>query len=300
MRNFVTKISTIITGLLIPLALPMAAFAVSTVTVTPDNPDDWSTTDSTTAGGVFNYSTEFGAPQSLGQGSLVLTTRDASSKIQYFHPANNISLSNLNISYYTYRPAGSTATPGQVAALNLVIDYNGNASGGFDTLVFEPIYQNDQTVQTDTWQNWNAGGSGIWWSTRTIPGVCQSSCYVTLATIAAANPDAVVQAFGFNQGSGNANLTSAVDGLTFNNWQYDFEPYVVANSKNDCKNNGFSNVRDSHGNAFKNQGACVSWVEHNANGNGQGNQGQVQGANTTNSTNNTSNGSSNAQNTGSY
>lgn len=34
-------------------------------------------------------------------------------------------------------------------------------------------------------------------------------------------------------------------------------------NKDACKNGGWANFVDDHGNAFKNQGQCVAWVEHN-------------------------------------
>src|SRR3712207_6864205 len=46
-----------------------------------------------------------------------------------------------DIAYNTYRTAGSAQ---QVAALNLQVDYNGAAAGGFTTLVFEPVYNTNQ------------------------------------------------------------------------------------------------------------------------------------------------------------
>lgn len=297
MRRFIAKIATIAAGLMIPLALPLSALAATTVTVTPDNQDDWATTSDTANGGTVNYSSMFGAPADMGIGSLVFSTPQSNSKVQYFHPANNISLNNLAVSYYTYRSSLSQATAGQVAALNLVIDYNGSDPGGFDTLVFEPIYQSGGAagVQEDQWQKWDASGTGVWWSTRAIPNtnICASSCYMSMNDIATALPNAVVQAFGINQGSGNAGLLSGVDGVMFNGWQYDFEPYLVVNNTNQCKNNGYKDVRDQQGNSFKNQGQCVSWVQHNVNGNGNGNQnnqGQTQGASTTNNQSNTQTG----------
>jgi hypothetical protein len=35
-----------------------------------------------------------------------------------------------------------------------------------------------------------------------------------------------------------------------------------------CKNEGWMNVTDTNGGSFKNQGDCVSWVQHNVNGHG--------------------------------
>jgi hypothetical protein len=46
-------------------------------------------------------------------------------------------------------------------------------------------------------------------------------------------------------------------------------PTNTPHSKADCKNGGWKHHTDAHGHAFKNQGQCVSWVEHNVNHHGK-------------------------------
>lgn len=164
----------------------------------------------------------------LGCGSFQLTTVTGSEKVQLFNFDHiGKTLGSINaISYSTYRTAA--ANPAQVAALNLVIDYNGAAPGGFTTLVFEPIYNFDQGAIADNiWQNWDAmnGGNAVWWSTKDIPGVCAFNCFVKWSDILAANPNAtILGGIGINQGSGNPGLVSAVDAFRFDNTIYNFEP----------------------------------------------------------------------------
>jgi hypothetical protein len=168
--------------------------------------------------------------------------------------------------YSTYRTAG--ATPDQVPSINLQVDVNGEAQGGFTTLVFEPVYNTSQgNVQDGVWQNWDAynGGNALWWSTRAIPGVCASSCFVPWNIIVAENPDAVIiGGFGINQGSGNPALTAASDALTlgYNDEciTYNFEPYRVARTKEDCKLGSWQSVKRADGTSFKNQGQCIQYV----------------------------------------
>jgi hypothetical protein len=134
-------------------------------------------------------------------------------------------LSDLtNIGYSTYRKSPVTDA-NQIAAINLLIDYNGATTDGFDTLVFEPVYQPGgvSAINNDKWQNWDAGGDAIWWSTHDINGTCASTCYSSLANIKANNPDAIVLGYIINQGSGNPSLTTGVDAFTFNDTTYDFE-----------------------------------------------------------------------------
>ena len=85
------------------------------------------------------------------------------------------------------------------------------------------------------------------------------------------NPDAViVGGFGVNQGSGNPALTTAVDNLSLGYGEgagavcvtYDFEPYRVATSKDDCKDGGFQTAKRADGSPFKNQGQCVRYVNN--------------------------------------
>lgn len=46
--------------------------------------------------------------------------------------------------------------------------------------------------------------------------------------------------------------------LNGNATTYDFEPFVVATDKNQCKNGGWKTLVDANGNPFKNQGQCVA------------------------------------------
>ncbi len=170
-----------------------------------------------------------------GCGSLQLNTPGSADKAYLFNydyegtPLSAI----MALSYATYQSAG---TANQAAAINLMIDYNGPATGGEAVLVFEPVYNTAQgTVTANTWQNWDAfnGGNAVWWSAQAINGVCAFNCFVTWNQIVAANPDAVIMGgFGVNQGSGNPGLISAVDALTIsttggNTYNFEGVPCIV-------------------------------------------------------------------------
>ena len=101
--------------------------------------------------------------------------------------------------------------------------------------------------------------------TRAIPGVCASSCFVSWNAILASNPDAtILGGFGVNQGSGNLGLTTAVDKLTIGNAGsavvYDFEQFKVPTDRRQCFDGGWMGLTDAEGNAFRNQGQCVAYV----------------------------------------
>jgi hypothetical protein len=206
----------------------------------------------------------------LGAGSLALRTPSPTDKVSLFNyeHVGTLLASIDTIGYSTYRDPASTATVNQVPSINIQIDYNGAAPGGFSTLVFEPIYNPDQgPIVPGEWQTWDAydGGQAIWWSTRLMPGVCPFDCFVTRETIVANNPDAVIiGGFGVNQGSGNGGLIAATDALTLgyggNCTTYDFDAFRVATTKDQCKDGGWRDVRRADGSAFTNQGDCIQYV----------------------------------------
>lgn len=205
----------------------------------------------------------------LGVGSFEMRTAlptDKGTLFNFDHVGTRLADINA-ISYATYRDATSTATAGQLPSINIQVDANGAAPGGFTTLVFEPIYNPTQgAVQNGVWQAWNAF-NGIWWSTRPINGVCAVTCYVTWHDIVTANPDAtILGGFGVNQGSGNGGLFAASDALTLGvggtSWTYNFEPFRTPASKDDCKKGGWQNLATSAGTPFRNQGQCVSYFNH--------------------------------------
>ena len=203
----------------------------------------------------------------IGAGSLELTTPTGADKVYLFnYDQVGTTLNAVDaIGYSTYRTAGAGQ---QVAALNIEVDVNGAAPGGYTVLVFEPVYNTDQgAVISGAWQTWDAynGGNAIWWSSNPIPGAPNRDTFVSWSTIIANNPAAVIAGgFGVNQGSGNPGLVSAVDALTFgangNSVTYDFEVLLSPTTKDECKKGGWQTFNDP---TFKNQGDCVSWVNQN-------------------------------------
>jgi hypothetical protein len=261
-RNFLVMFFVVA----IMAAFSQTAMAQTTVVVTPDDvtrqAEDTLPTDSWvlyTRAGTPTSAAMFrqgpGTPPS-GIGSIQFTTTTGSEKVFLFNfDQVEKTLAGIDaMSYETYRTAGNLQ---QVTALNMVIDFNGpNVAGGFSTLVFEPVYNTTQgAVMSDIWQEWDAynDGQAIWWSTRALDGgICASSCYVTWDQIVDANPNATIKGgFGFNQGSGNTGLTSAVDSLVFgyngSSVLYDFEPYLVATTKASCKGDGWTKLRRADG-----------------------------------------------------
>ncbi len=213
--------------------------------------------------------TRVGPAGASGVGSYEIVTPAGADKATLFNFDHvGTPLADIDkIGYSTYRTAGSAQ---QVAALNIQVDINGDAPGGFTTLVFEPVYNTAQgAVVSGQWQTWDAyaNGTAVWWSSNPINVAPNRDTFVTWQAIVQNNPDAViVGGFGVNQGSGNPALTTAVDSLSVGYggscFTYDFEPYRVAESKDDCKDGGFQKVKTKGGAGFKNQGQCVQYVNN--------------------------------------
>lgn len=261
LKNKVAIALASIASFMLAFAAPAAA---ATITVGDLNADGWSKFQRDS--GTIELSEDFGAPEGFGNSSVRIDTPLSNDKAYVGRPAEEGGLlSDLtNISYYTYRDSSSTAVAGQAPALNVSVDVNGQAEGGFTTLVFEPIYQTGGAgaVQSDVWQLWDAGDTTKWWSTNPISGAPNRDTFVTLESIKAANPDAVILGYAINQGGGNAGLIGASDGLTINDTTYDFELANYVEGKDDCKNGGWE-AGLADGTKFKNQGDCVSHFASN-------------------------------------
>ncbi|HVM17571.1 MAG TPA: hypothetical protein VM290_08335 [Gaiellaceae bacterium] len=242
------------------VALAITGVAAAATIVVTENSSSWHPLD-TRPGGSVRFTEDHGAPPGLGSGSLELRT-DASTaaKADYFTLAHaGTPLAGVTtLSYWTYQvptPQPPIAAP----SFQLQIDVNGDATGGFTTLVYEPYWNG--TVAPATWQQWDVD-AGRFWSSRTVAdGTCVLAAgaggppFYTLEQVQAMCPDAVVLGIGVNVGSFNPGWTVAADGVTFNDTTYDFEVARRPRSKQDCKNGGWATFNDP---AYRNQGDCVS------------------------------------------
>lgn len=248
-----------------------------TIVVTPTNTQGWST-DDTRPGGAVSFVLDSSAPS--GVGALRLTTdATTTAKAQYMHAAS-IPLGDVTeLSYYTRQISASFA--GGDPSYQLPVCLGGfvaptptNPTGcvGFTTFVYEP-YENPGLgtpgfgVVPNIWQQWDVD-AGQFWSSRTATGggACNVVAggggppFYNLAGLKAACPNAIVAGFGVNIGSNNPSYNVYTDLVNFNGTSYDFEPYEVATSKDQCKNGGFALVKRADGSAFKNQGDCIQYV----------------------------------------
>jgi hypothetical protein len=269
MRKLLAAIVMVV-GLMAFPALGGFAASSTTVTVVPsDVGTSWFSGPpaDTRPGGAVSFVSGPATPP-LGVGSLQMTTADGSAKAQLFNydyigtPLADIT----SLSYSDYRSSSSTTSTVQRVSLNIEVDFVGDGTS-YTTLVFEPDYQTGGVgaLVSDTWQTWDAinEGTGIWWSSKDIPGVCNHNCFVSWSTILASNPNAkIVGGLGFNIGSGwsgqfSGNGDALEVGVSGNTTTYDFEPALTPVSKDQCKNGGWQQFNSPF---FKNQGDCIQFV----------------------------------------
>src|SRR6476620_5143069 len=239
---------TFATTLVALIAIGTVVTAMSSVVVvTPTNPQGWSTED-TRPGGAVNFVVDSSAPS--GVGALQLTTdATTTAKAQFLHAAETPLAGVTELSYYTKQNSGPAIAAPSYQVIALL-----NGGSGFTTLVFEP-YQNLQLgpVIPNVWQSWDVD-SGFFWSTRTV--TCSNGTIIgtpggpanyTLAQISAACPNAMVIGYGVNIGSNNPLYDVETDLLNFNGTTDDFEPFLVARNKDQCKDGGWqTSFRANH------------------------------------------------------
>ncbi|HVG34783.1 MAG TPA: hypothetical protein VM911_17065 [Pyrinomonadaceae bacterium] len=259
------------------MTLAFVAMAATTIVVTPTNQQGWTTAD-TRPGGEVNFVLDSTAPSGIG--ALQLTTdATTAAKAQYMHDANTPLANVTELSYYTRQVSGP---PHADPSYQLPVCLGGLTSPqtpanplgctGFTTFVFEP-YQNNglgapsPLIIPNVWQQWDVD-AGQFWSSRTVNAggscvIAQGSGgppFYSLATLKAICPSAVVVGFGVNIGTFNPLYDVYTDLVNFNGTTYDFEPYVIASSKDQCKNGGHAQVTRADGSAFKNQGDCIQYL----------------------------------------
>lgn len=247
--------ATAVTGLLLVAGV---AFAAHTVVVTPANTQGFSTAD-TRPGGEVNYVSDPSSP--YPSGALQLKTDETTTaKAQYLKETSTPLSTVDELGYSAKQNEGPVhADP----SYQLLVDLNGAATGGFTTFVYEP-YQNG-VVTPDVWQQWDVDAGQMWSSRSFTEETCVviagggGAPFYTLTGLQAICPNAVVVGFGVNIGSNNPGYDVYTDGVNFNGTVYDFELANEPKSKDDCKKDGYKDMTDENGQAFKNQGQCVSY-----------------------------------------
>ncbi|WP_305093882.1 hypothetical protein [Prescottella sp. R16] len=147
-------------------------------------------------------------------GSLELRVDGPTDRSVSYHEAGGIELSDAiteDIAFAEKR-AGNSIAAFQLR-LTGTTDNTTHPVNGFTTLVWEATYNGGADATTGVTNA--ALEDGLWWSTSNIAGA-QNRVPVSLASIAAANPDAVVDHYGVGIGTGAAATSTLVDEVTFN------------------------------------------------------------------------------------
>jgi hypothetical protein len=174
------------------------------------------------------------------------------------------------LSFDMYTPASNAGGTSATLFLNVDVDFDTTAPGGYvGRLVYLP--QDNGSPVTDAWQTWNAfDGSALWqWSHFGANGNKwpdgNTSATRTLSDLLAAFPSISV----FNEGGftgqlviraghpGPGGLQGSVDKIVVGDQTFNFEPVNTVTSKDACKNGGWALFNTP---TFKNQGDCIKYV----------------------------------------
>jgi hypothetical protein len=145
---------------------------------------------------------------------LYLNTPAVESYVYGMFDAGNTPLSDVDVmSYNVLRLPASAGYEATLPAYILSVDTNGlGVAGGMTYFFYEP-YNTDaaRAANEGVWQTWDAlnAGNGKWWMSNTNQKVRTWTDFVNMY------PDGVVVAFGFNQGTYNAQTYTAVQDIVF-------------------------------------------------------------------------------------
>lgn len=168
---------------------------------------DWGSYPAAGGGATYTYVDGIG---------LLLSTPEKGSYVYGLFDAGNTQLRDIDFMSYMTRRDTTPPVASQLPSYILYVDRDGNPATTTDRgyLFFEPLYTYGSAAITNgTFQTWDAinGGNAIWWG-----GFAGTSDPIyTWNDIVAANPQARVLYYGFNQGTSNAGLEAYVQELTF-------------------------------------------------------------------------------------
>jgi hypothetical protein len=197
----------------------------------------------------------------------------------------NTPLSALTVKFNTFQPSAGQGATCAVASnecaiyLNFDVDFGTGLPGYQRRLVYVPGANG--AVAQDTWQEWDATAPGALWTWSGCNNNCaanpwpdgNTSQYRTWQSLLTAFPAAHV-----NENAGSSQLLfragepyplgfigyidTVTIGVGSNATVFDFEPFAVAQDKDDCKNGGWQTLHRANGTPFKNQGDCVSYTNN--------------------------------------
>ena len=144
---------------------------------------------------------------------LHINTPDAGSYVYGLTDAGMTRLSDVDaLSYKTYRKAVSAGYEGTQPSYVLYVDTVGAGNpDDFTYFLYEPYYNSASASSEDVWQTWDgiADGQAKWYASG------PSQTLHTWDWLVNEYPDAVVMAYGFNQGTDNQETFSVVQDVVF-------------------------------------------------------------------------------------
>jgi hypothetical protein len=267
-------------GMVIALALFFGVGSVHAATlITPSNMQGWGFMQETATGSGSIVSGPGGAG-SLGAGSANLLVDSTGGVIIGKAAYLGTELSDITkLTYSTFRTSGGPALA-VALQLNFDSDLTDTNTSWQGRLVYEPYHT--QTVNTGVWQSWDTlndaagSGTGNWWfsnGTHATTSGCSMATPCTWAEVKTAFPNGgihntlgavILKAGGGWSGGFDGNVDNLTVGVLGTDTTYDFDPNPVTppgpTNKDQCKKDGWKTFTNP---TFKNQGQCVSWVNHN-------------------------------------
>jgi len=227
------------------------------IVVTPTNLQGWSVTHAPAP------ATDFNGPSDSDGGNGSLRTGPIMApngmKLELEPPEKNMltaDFDSLSLEYQILAQAVS-ATPNHIY-VNVYVDSAANSIGTFTNGFYDCRHAYIATSNAAGWNSLSFNDATL--SSPTFGGGCQTSLSGYVA-------GSEIRFFRVNVGDTSANdnnLEVALDlvEITFNGngKLYDFEPYAVADDKDDCKKSGWQSVFRDDGSAFKNQGDCIQYA----------------------------------------
>jgi hypothetical protein len=249
MRRIINKISVFGAGLLIPLALPLAAFAQSNTNNTSST-TQFTVTPWTYVGAAGDCGTGYPAGTQNVNGGMNVVSRWVN---DMGNPAPSLYLQKASA---TTDCSAAGATVNNVSGITLSelnFDYNSNEYCGGGAPRFNVVTSDNVThffgcnTGTATPSTTNSG----WTHVTFDPSNTSQAFPIVAAGTTVKSIDIVFDEQGFTH-IDNISVNDQVISRGNSPW-----------NKNDCKDGGYKNFSDNSGAPFKNQGQCVSFVENN-------------------------------------
>jgi hypothetical protein len=247
-------------------AVTMAA--TSTVVVTPTNNQGWIIPLPDNGPVINGFNGPADSDGGIGSLRFGPIAGAGNAKFEIQPPETNklvTDFGGLGLEYDILAPASGSDSEDQIY-VNVYVDSAANGIGFFGPNLMTSGFYDCRYVYVATTNA--AGWNSLSFNSATAPSSPvasrHSSCAATLAGFADASRIEFFRINGGDTSTSDNNLEAAFDlvGIKFNGNTkiYDFEPYAVPTNKDDCKKDGWQNLKRADGSSFKNQGDCIQYA----------------------------------------